>query len=211
MATTYKLADYNFKRSPMFILLLGLLLFLGVHSVRIIADEWRERTISRIGIGLWKGLYSLVSLGGFVLIVWGFWLARQTTLVLWVSPLGMRHTAALLTLIAFVLLAAVYVPRNSIKSWLHHPMLISVVVWAFAHLLANGTLADVLLFGSFLLWAIFDFYAARLRDQRMSTVYASGTIAGTLITILVGTIGWALFAFWLHRVLFGMAPLGVGF
>ena len=127
----------------MFILLLGLLLFLGVHSVRIIADEWRERTISRIGIGLWKGLYSLVSLGGFVLIVWGFWLARQTTLVLWVSPLGLRHTVALLTLIAFVLLAAVYVPRNSIKSWLHHPMLISVVVWAFAHLLAKVTLADV--------------------------------------------------------------------
>jgi len=119
-------------------------LFLGVHSVRIVADGWRTQTLARMGEMPWKGLYSLVSAVGLALIVWGYGLARQQPVVLWVPPIGMRHAAALLTLIAFVLLAATYVPRNAIKARLHHPMVLGVKVWALAHLLSNGNLADVL-------------------------------------------------------------------
>lgn len=192
----------------MAMLLLGLILFLGAHSVRIVADGWRSRMLTQLGEGPWKGLYTLVSVAGFVLIVWGYGLARQQPVVLWTPPVGMRHAAALLTLIAFVLLAAAYVPRNAFKARLHHPMVLSVKVWALAHLLANGTLADVALFGAFLVWAVFNFRAARQRDRAQGTVYAAGTAAGTGITVVVGIAAWAVFAFWAHAWLIGVAPLG---
>lgn len=192
----------------MAMLLLGLILFLGAHSVRIVADGWRSRMLTQLGEGPWKGLYTLVSVAGFVLIVWGYGLARQQPVVLWTPPVGMRHAAALLTLIAFVLLVAAYVPRNAFKARLHHPMVLSVKVWALAHLLANGTLADGVLFGAFLVWAVFNFRAARQRDRAQGTVYAAGTAAGTGITVVVGIAAWAVFAFWAHAWLIGVAPLG---
>jgi uncharacterized membrane protein len=189
-------------------LIAGLLLFLGVHSTRVFADDWRNRTRVRVGAGSFKGIYSLVSLAGFILLVWGYGVARQQPVVLWSPPTGMRHLAALLTLFAFVLLAAAYVPGNQIKARLHHPMVLGVKVWALAHLLANGTLADVLLFASFLVWAIVLFAASRRRDRRERTVYAPGTAGATGITVVVGVLAWAAFAFWLHRVLIGVAPFG---
>ena len=189
------------------ILVLGLVLFLGVHSVRIVADGWRTQTLARMGEMPWKGLYSLVSAVGLALIVWGYGLARQQPVVLWVPPIGMRHAASLLTLIAFILLAATYVPRNAIKSRLHHPMVLGVKVWALAHLLSNGNLADVLLFGSFLLWAVLSFRAARQRDRAMNTGYAPGTAAGTGVAVVVGAVAWVGFAFWAHAWLIGVAPL----
>lgn len=189
-------------------LVLGLLLFLGVHSVRIVADGWRTTTIARLGEGPWKGLYSLVSLVGLVLIVWGFGQARVSAPQLWVPPIGMRHLAALLTLVAFILLAAAYVPRNHLKARLHHPMVLAVKTWALAHLLANGSLAEVLLFGAFLLWAVLDFRAARQRDRALGTVYAAGTAMGTLLTVVVGIAAWAIFVFWLHGLMTGIRPLG---
>ncbi len=192
----------------MLILLLGLLVFLGVHSVRIVADGWRSATIARVGELPWKAVYALLSIIGFVLIVWGFSLARQQPVQLWMPPRGMRHLASLLTLIAFVLLAATYVPRNAIKARLHHPMVLSVKVWALAHLLANGNLAHVVLFGAFLAWAVLSFRAARGRDRAAGTVYAAGSTAGTLATVVVGVAGWALFAFWAHGALIGIRPIG---
>ncbi|MGQ2980246.1 MAG: NnrU family protein [Polaromonas sp.] len=192
----------------MLILLLGLLVFLGVHSVRIVADGWRSATIARVGELPWKAVYAVLSIIGFVLIVWGFSLARQQPVQLWAPPRGMRHLASLLTLIAFVLLAATYVPRNAIKARLHHPMVLSVKVWALAHLLANGNLAHVILFGAFLVWAVLSFRAARARDRAAGTVYAAGTIAGTLATVVAGVAGWALFVFWAHGALIGIRPIG---
>lgn len=192
----------------MWFLVLGLVLFLGVHSVRIVADGWRTQALARVGEGPWKGLYSLVSAVGLALIVWGYGLARQQPVVLWVPPLGMRHAAALLTLLAFVLLVAAYVPRNAIKARLHHPMVLGVKVWALAHLLSNGNLADVLLFGSFLLWAVLGFRAARQRDRALGAVYAAGGAAGTAAAVVVGAVAWAGFAFWGHAWLIGVAPLG---
>ncbi|MDW5441248.1 NnrU family protein [Polaromonas sp. SM01] len=192
----------------MAILILGLVIFLGVHSIRIFADDWRTATMARIGEKAWKGSYALLSIVGFVLIVWGFSLARQQPLQLWMPPRGMRHLAALLTLIAFVLLAATYVPRNAIKARLHHPMVLSVKVWALAHLLANGNLAHVVLFGAFLVWAALSFRAARARDRAAGTVYPAGTAAGTVITVGVGVAAWAVVAFWAHGLLIGIRPIG---
>lgn len=192
----------------MIYLIAGLLLFLGIHSTRLVADNWRTRTRARLGEMPFKGLYSLLSLAGFVLLVWGYGVARQQPVVLWNPPTGMRHLAALLTLISFVLLAAAQVPGNRIKGRLHHPMVLGTKVWAFAHLLANGTLADVVLFGSFLVWAIVLFAASRRRDRREQAVYAAGTAGATVIAVAAGVIAWVVFAFWLHRILIGVAPFG---
>jgi uncharacterized membrane protein len=192
----------------MLYLVLGLVVFLGVHSVRIVADGWRTQMRTRLGEGPWKGLYSLASAVGLALIVWGYGLARQQPVALWAPPVGMRHAAALLTLVAFVLLAAAYVPRNALKARLHHPMVLGVKVWALAHLLSNGNLADVVLFGAFLLWAVLSFRAARQRDRVQGTVYAAGTAAGTIATVVVGAVAWAAFALWGHAWLIGVAPLG---
>ena len=200
--------NYPIGFFPMSILILGLVLFLGVHSVRIVADGWRTQTRARLGEGMWKGVYSVLSLVGLVLVVWGYGLARQQPVVLWNPPVGMRHAASLLTLIAFVLLAAAYVPRNVFKAKLHHPMVLSVKVWALAHLISNGNLADVVLFGGFLLWAIFDFRAARQRDRALGTSTASGTLAGTGIAVVLGLVAWAAFAFWAHAMLIGISPMG---
>ena len=193
----------------MTLLVLGLILFLGAHSVRIFADDWRTAQIARRGAGAWKGLYTVVSIVGFGLIVWGYGQARTQPVVLWTPQLWARHLAVLLMLVSFILLVAAYVPRNGIKSRLHHPMVLSVKVWAFAHLLANHTLADLLLFGSFLVWAVLDFRSARQRDRAAGTVYPPGTLRGTLIAVVAGTLLWALFAFWAHAWLFGVRPLGV--
>ncbi len=189
-------------------LLAGLVLFLGVHSTRMLAEGWRSRTIERLGAKPWKGLYALLSLAGLALLVWGYGVARQQPVQLWNPPVGLRHLAALLTWLAFVLLAAAEVPGNQIKARLHHPMLLGTKVWALAHLLANGTLAGAILFGSFLLWAVTMFASARRRDRREAVLYTPGTAGRTVITVAAGTLAWAVFAFWLHGLLIGIRPIG---
>jgi len=192
----------------MTMLILGLLLFLGVHSVRIVADGWRARMIGQLGEGAWKGVYGLLSFTGFILIVWGYGEARLTPVVLWASPAWTRHAAALLVLAAFVLLAAAYVPGNAIKARLHHPMVLGVKVWAFAHLMANNTLADLLLFGSFLVWAVLSFRAAKARDRAAGTRDAGGAGSRTAVAIVVGGAAWAGFSLWGHTALIGVRPFG---
>ena len=192
----------------MTLLITGLLLFLGVHSVRIVADDFRTAQIARLGANGWKGLFALLSIAGFAMIVWGFGLARQQPVLLWATPSWLRHAASLLTLVAFVLVTAAYVPGNAIKGRLHHPMVLGVKLWAFAHLIANNTLADLLLFGGFLLWAVLSFRAAKSRDRAAGTVYPAGTTSGTVITVVIGVAAWAAFAFWAHAALIGMRPFG---
>lgn len=196
----------------MTLLVLGLVLFLGVHSVRVVADRWRSSTIARLGEGPWKGVYSLVSLAGLALVVWGYGLARQDPVLLWTPPVAMQHLASLLVLLAFVLLAAAYVPRNHIKNRLRHPMVLGVKLWALAHLLSNGNLADVVLFGSFLVWAVLSFRAARQRDD--AAALASGphrhsSLRATAITGVLGVAAWAGFAVWGHSAWIGVSPWGV--
>lgn len=192
----------------MTLLILGLLLFLGVHSTRIVADAWRGRFIAQRGEMAWKGLYTVVSIAGFALIIWGYGQARLQPVVLWASPTWTRHLAALLTLPAFVFLVAAYVPGNAIKVKLKHPMVLGVKVWALAHLLANNTLADLLLFGGFLVWAVLSFRAARGRDRANGTVYAPGRALPTAIAVLAGLAAWAFFAFWAHGAWIGVKPFG---
>ena len=192
----------------MFELIAGLVLFLGVHSVGIFANDWRSAQLAQRGEAVWKLGYSALSIAGFVLIVWGYGLARQSPMVLWPTPRGMNHLAALLTLISFVLLVATYVPRNAIKAKLRHPMILGVKVWALAHLLANNTLADLLLFGSFLIWAMLSFRAARQRDRQQPPVPLASNGLATAATVVVGVVAWAAFAFWAHLALIGVRPLG---
>jgi uncharacterized membrane protein len=189
-------------------MIIGIILFLATHSVRMFADGWRSRIIAAIGEPKWKGVYSLLSLAGFVLLVWGYGEARLAPMVLYNPPLFTRHIAGLLMLLSFILLAAANVPGNAIKAGIGHPMVAGVKVWAFAHLLANGTLADVLLFGSFLAWAIVNFAASRKRDRAAGVNYPRGDAKQLVLTIGAGTAMWAVFAFWLHRILIGVAPFG---
>jgi uncharacterized membrane protein len=189
-------------------LMLGLLVFLGVHSLRIVAPAWREAQIARRGEGPWKGLYSLASAVGLGLIVWGYAQSRTAPVDLWMPPLWTRHLAVLLVWPAFILLTAAYVPGTRIKARLHHPMLLGIKIWAAAHLLANGRLADLLLFGGFLLWAVLDFRSARGRDRAAGTPYPPGNGAKDGVALVIGTLAWAVFAFWAHAWLFGVAPLG---
>jgi uncharacterized membrane protein len=190
------------------LLLLGLAIFLGVHSTRVVADPWRTATIARVGEKSWKGVYSLLSIAGFVLIVIGYGAARQAPMVLYSPPVWTRHLAALLTIPAFVLVAAAYVPLNSIKRAVGHPMVAGVKLWALAHLLANGALADVLLFGGFLVWAVLSFTAARRRDRIAGTVHPAGSAGRNAITVAIGLVAWAVFAFALHGPLIGVRPFG---
>jgi uncharacterized membrane protein len=192
----------------MTLLVLGLVIFLGVHSTRVFADGWRSAQVARLGEKGWKGLYTLASVVGLVMLVWGYGVARQTPVPLWTPVVGLRHLASLLTLLAFVLIAAVYVPRNSLKARIGHPMVVGVKVWALSHLLANHTLADLLLFGGFLVWAVLCFRAARRRDRAAGTTYPAGTLQGNLLTVVTGVAGWLVFAMWLHGPLIGVKPFG---
>lgn len=192
----------------MSLLLAGLALFLGVHSVRIFADDWRTARVARMGPLAWKGIYSVVSLAGFVLLVYGYGMSRQSPVDLWLPPVWTRHLAALLTLPVFILFAAAYIPGTRIKEKLRHPMILGVKAWAIAHLLSNGRLGDVVLFGAFLLWAILDFRAARQRDRAQGTTYAAGGTARDIIVVVIGLAAWAAFALYLHGPLIGVRPFG---
>lgn len=193
----------------MLTLIAGLILFLGVHSVRIFADDWRERQQQKWGVPVWRGTYAVLSLIGLMLVIYGFGLVRNAPVVVWIPPLGMRHAASLFTLMAFILLAAAYVPGNAIKARVYHPMVAGVKLWAFAHLMSNGNLGHLVLFGSFLAWAVLDFIAARKRDRRNPSATRPATkLSATVLTVVVGVVGWLVFAFWLHGLLIGIKPFG---
>jgi uncharacterized membrane protein len=190
----------------MTLLIVGLVLFLGVHSIVIVAPTLRARTIQRLGEGAWKGLYALVSLLGFVLICYGFGQARQAPVILYSPPTWLRHVALILMLPVFPLVLAAYLPGR-IKTAAKHPMLAGVKFWALAHLLANGSLADVLLFGGFLVWAVAD----RLSLKRRSTPQVARTAPpgpwNDVIAVVLGLAIYVLLIGWAHVRLFGVSPL----
>ncbi len=193
----------------MALLIAGLILFLGAHSTRVFADNWRTNMIERLGELKWKGVVTALSIAGFVLLIVGYDQARMTPVMLWEPPIWTRHVALLLNLLAFILLAAAYVPRNIIKSKIGHPMIAGVKIWALAHLLANGNLADVVLFGGFLIWAVLDFRISRRRDRMNATVYPSAAMANSLLTLVVGLGAGVVFMLWLHVRWVGVSPLGM--
>jgi len=191
----------------MLLLIVGLVIFLGTHSVRIFADAWRTRQVERIGAMRWKGLLSLVSLAGFVLVCWGFGIARSQSIAIWAPPAWTHHLAALLVLFAFILLAATHLPGTHIKAAVGHPMTAAVKIWALAHLLANGTLADIVLFGSFLAWSIAAFASARRRDRAAGTTYPATGFGRDAVAVVAGVLAWGIFARYLHLWLIGVSPM----
>lgn len=191
----------------MLVLVVGLLIFLGSHSVRIFAEGWRQGTIRRMGEKPWKGAYSLISLVGLFLIIWGYGLARQDPVVVWNPPVWTQHIAVTLNLIAAILFTAYLLPAGRIKARLGHPMLLSIKIWALAHLLANGTLADILLFGSFLVWAVADFAANKRRDRAQGTVRVAGPVRNDVLVLVVGVVIWGALVWRLHEWIVGVHPL----
>jgi uncharacterized membrane protein len=191
----------------MSLLIIGLIIFLGSHSCRIFAEPWRNHMIDRLGEVKWKGLYTIISIIGLVLVVIGYGQARQTPVVLWQPATYLTHIAILLNLVAFIFLAGSSPSNNAIRLKLKHPMILGVKVWALAHLLANGTLVDLILFGSFLLWAVLDFRSARKRPIHMPEKVIVSTKA-TIVVIVSGVVIWAAFIFGLHQYLIGVSPLG---
>lgn len=188
------------------ILLLGLVLFFAVHSVSIVNDPWRNRMAANLGEWPWKGVYTLVSLAGLVLIVWGYGLARQDPVALYTPPAWMRPVAMVVLVPVFPLLLAAYLPGR-IQTAVKHPMLAATKLWAVAHLLANGMLADVLLFGAFLVWAVLDRISIQRRTQRpVPSVPPSP--ANDLIVVVGGLALYAAFVLWLHGWLIGIPLIG---
>jgi len=196
-------------------LILGLILFLGAHSVRVVADNWRAEKIAAWGDKVFKGVYTLVSILGFYLLVVGYGEARLQPLALWNPPIFTRHISTLLMLLSSILLIATYIPRNHFKMRLRHPMVLSVKVWALSHLLANGNLADLVLFGSFLIWAVLNFRSARARDRAqvensvaIEDSLPKPNLYATLIALFGGMALWAVITFVLHAKVVGVAPMG---
>lgn len=186
-------------------LIVGLVLFLGVHSLSIVNEPLRNRLHASLGEAAFKGLYSLASLIGLLLIIWGYAAARMDPTVIYTPPGWLRHLAMLLLIPVFPLLFATYFP-GKIKARLKHPMLAAVKLWALAHLLANGMLQDLLLFGSFLAWAVADRISMKHRTQRpIPTLPASK--ANDLIAIVGGLAVYVVTVFWAHQWLFGVAPV----
>lgn len=188
----------------MTILILGLLLFFGIHAVRIVAPGLRDAQVSA-SPGRWKGLYSLVSAVGLGLIIWGWMQYRLMAPQLYDPPSWGRHAALGLVWVAFILLAGSNGPVGRIKAAVRHPMLIGIVFWSLGHLITNGDQASVLLFGSFLAYAIVDLISAM--GRREPPPVATKPMAD-VIMVVAGTALYALFAMFLHRVFFGVSPLG---
>lgn len=191
----------------MSLLVAGLILFLGVHSVSIVAPAWREAQIARRGERTWKGLYALVSLAGLLLLIYGYGVARHTPVVLYTPPLALRHVALVLMIPVFPLFIAAYFPGRIQRS-AKHPMLLAVKFWATAHLLANGTLADVLLFGGFLLWAVADRISVKRRVVPHAVPGAPPSPLNDVIAVIGGLVVYVAFLFWIHVRMTGMSPLG---
>jgi uncharacterized membrane protein len=189
----------------MTLLIAGLLLFLGAHSVSIFAESFRDRMVARSETG-WKAVYGLLSIVGLYLIVKGYAAARMDPAVLYVPATWLRHMAALLMLPAFILFFAPYAP-GKIKTVTRHPQLIAVKLWAVAHLLANGMLADVILFGAFLAWAVVDRISMKKRSPR-AVAGAPASPLNDLILVVVGIAAYVVFALWLHGRWIGVAPFG---
>ena len=189
-------------------LIIGLVLFLGVHSVRIFAPDFRKTQIDVRGLNAWKGIYSVVSLIGFVILVWGYGIARQDPVVFWVAPLWMSHLVALLMIPVMILLVASQVPAGRIKAAVKHPQLLAVKIWAVAHLLVNGDLASVVLFGAFLAWAVVDRISEKKRLRAgITSNPVAGPVKWDVISVVGGLVLYVLFVAFLHKWLIGVSPM----
>ncbi len=184
-------------------LIAGIIVFFGIHSVSIFNANWRDSMQERLGEWAWRGIYSLISIIGFVLLVYGYDQARLVSGVLYTTPGWLRHVSMLLMIFVFPMFLAAYLPGR-IKTTLKHPMLVGTKTWAIAHLLVNGSVADVLLFGSFLLWAVADRVSLKKRRPRELAFSAPAGKLNDVIAIVGGLAFYFAFVFWLHYSLIGV-------
>ena len=191
-------------------LVLGLIVFIGTHSVRIVADGWRAAAIGRMGALPWKAVYALLSIAGFALMLWGFGQARHDTQRLWTPPAWGRPAAGVLMLASMVLIVGYFFKRSHISTAVHHPMLWSVVLWGAAHLLANGKPADVALFGALLAWGCADLWSCYARDRAAGTAYPPGAWPVTAANVALGLAAWVGVVLWFHPVVIGVRLMPAG-
>lgn len=193
----------------MTLMIIGLVLFLGVHSLNLFAPQWRQRQLAQRGEKPFKAVYGLISLAGLVVAVYGYGDMRASAgAPLWNPPVGLRHGVSLLMLPAFIFLLAAYIPHNHIKARLGHPMLLAVKTWALSHLLVNARLGDMVFFGAFLAWAVALYVVLRRRDRAAGTVMPAGTLAGTAGCVIGGAALWFAFARYLHVYVAGVPVFG---
>jgi uncharacterized membrane protein len=191
-------------------MILGLVLFLGTHSLRIVANDWRSARLASMGEKPFKAVYGLVSIAGLALAIWGYGAMRQDPTMLWNPPVGLYHAVSLFTLPAFILLVAAYVPGNHLKARVGHPMVMAVKFWAFGHLLANGRVGDVVFFGAFFVWAVVLYIRSRKLDRAAGVSYPPGRMPATVATVLIGAAAWYLFARYGHMAVAGVPALPGG-
>lgn len=190
----------------MSIMIAGLIIFFSVHAISIVNDPWRDQIAAKLGEWPWKAIYSVVSIIGFVLIIWGYGMARYESATIYHSARWLTHLSMLLLVPVFPLLLATYFP-GKISAFTKHPMLLATILWAFAHLLVNGRLTDILLFGSFLIWTVVDLISISRRSQR-SLPGAPDSKFNDLIALVVGLALYGLFVGWLHGVVTGVPIIG---
>jgi len=190
----------------MIMLIVGLVLFLGIHSIVLFAPGLRAQLMNKLGKVPYRAIHSVAAIAGLGLIAHGYAAARLDAYWLWIPPFWMNHINMLLTVFAAIFVAAAIVPGSWIKAKTGAPMLLAIKTWAFGHLLCNGGLHDVLLFGSFLAWGVVGYITHRKRD-RAEGVVREGKIARDGISLVVGLILWAVVAFWLHALITGVAPM----
>ena len=188
----------------MLILITGLLIFFTVHSISIVNESWRDSMVDKLGISLWRGLYSLVAVIGLLLIIWGYVLARQQPLLIYPPSIWLHRISLILLIPVFPLILATWLPGN-IKAKVKHPMLLAIKIWALAHLLSNGMFSDVILFGSFLIWSIINLRSMRIRRVRTDP-NTKAFVANDTLCVTIGTGLYILVSLWLHDWLVGVPP-----
>lgn len=188
----------------MLLLTVGLILFFSIHSLPFIAPQWRERKRREWGAPAWRWIHSFGSIVAVGLIAWGYAAARVTPVVLYVPPAWTRNVTLLLMLAVFPMVYATFLPCR-IHSALKYPDLVAIKTWAVAHLLANGMLADVLLFGGFLAWAVVNRISLKHRVRSLPLGVASPF--NDLVCVIAGVVTYLLILLFLHRALIGISPI----
>jgi uncharacterized membrane protein len=188
----------------MTLLIIGIIVFLGVHLLPTVTDQ-RARLVSRLGEAGYKAAFSLLSIASLILLIYGY--ATAPLVQLWSPPAWTRWVAVVLMLPAFIFLVAAYVPGR-IRARLKHPFLVAIKTWALAHLIANGDLASMILFGSFLAYAVYDRIALKhRRPSSLVGIEGPERPQNDVIAVVLGTVLYAVFLVWLHPLLIGHAVL----
>lgn len=191
----------------MLMLVVGLVIFICVHSIRVVAPNWREMHLEKTGLVQWRTRFILLSVLSLALIVLGYQKMRLEPIWLWFPPIVVQHISALVMLVALFALGSAMIPKTSLKSKMGYPFLIAVKLWAFAHLMSNGTLADVILFGSLLVWSVVSFAVYRRRDRRNGVVREEGGVQYNLMAFVFAMVSWFAIVFFLHKAVIGVSPL----